>query len=39
MQEKIVLDENGIRERGNHKELIKKGGLYEKYYTMQLGAL
>ena len=35
----IVLDENGIRERGNHKELIKKGGLYEKYYTMQLGAL
>lgn len=35
----IVLDEDGIRERGNHKELIKKGGLYEKYYTMQLGGI
>ncbi len=35
----IVLDEDGIKERGNHKELIKKGGLYEKYYTMQLGTI
>ena len=35
----IVLDEDGIRERGNHKELIKKGGLYEKYYKMQLGGI
>ncbi|SDA44101.1 ATP-binding cassette, subfamily B [Butyrivibrio sp. INlla18] len=35
----IVLDEDGIKERGNHKELIKKGGLYEKYYRMQLGAV
>ena len=35
----IVLDEDGIRERGKHKELIKQGGLYEKYYTMQLGAV
>lgn len=35
----IVLDEDGIKERGNHKELIKQGGLYEKYYKMQLGAL
>ena len=33
----IVLDEDGIKERGTHKELIKKGGLYEKYYRMQLG--
>ncbi len=33
----IVLDEDGIKERGNHKELIKRGGLYEKYYRMQLG--
>ncbi len=35
----IVLDEDGIKERGNHKELIKKGGLYEKYYRMQLGGI
>ncbi|MCR5403644.1 MAG: ABC transporter ATP-binding protein/permease [Butyrivibrio sp.] len=35
----IVLDEDGIKERGTHKELIKKGGLYEKYYRMQLGAI
>ncbi len=35
----IVLDEDGIKERGKHKELIKQGGLYEKYYTMQLGAV
>ncbi len=35
----IVLDEEGIKERGNHKELIKKGGLYEKYYKMQLGSI
>ncbi|MBP3813817.1 MAG: ABC transporter ATP-binding protein, partial [Butyrivibrio sp.] len=33
----IVLDEDGIKERGKHKELIQKGGLYEKYYRMQLG--
>ena len=35
----IVLDGDGIRERGTHKELIKQGGLYEKYYRMQLGTL
>ncbi|MCR5789927.1 MAG: ABC transporter ATP-binding protein/permease [Lachnospiraceae bacterium] len=33
----IVLDEDGIRERGTHKELIRRGGIYEKYYRMQLG--
>jgi len=33
----IVLDEDGIKERGKHKELILKGGLYKKYYRMQLG--
>ncbi len=33
----IVLDGDGIKERGKHKELIQKGGLYEKYYRMQLG--
>ena len=35
----IVLDDEGIKERGNHKELIKLGGLYEKYYRMQLSAI
>ncbi len=35
----IVLDEEGIKERGTHKELIKQDGIYEKYYRMQLGAV
>lgn len=35
----IVLDNDGIRERGTHRELIKQGGLYEKYYRMQLSAI
>ncbi len=35
----IVLDGDGIKERGKHKELIKQGGLYEKYYRMQLGSV
>jgi ATP-binding cassette subfamily B protein len=35
----IVLDSDGIRERGTHNELIKQGGLYEKYYKMQLSAI
>ncbi len=35
----IVLDGDGIKERGTHKALIKRGGLYEKYYRMQLGAV
>ncbi|QFJ54127.1 ABC transporter ATP-binding protein [Pseudobutyrivibrio xylanivorans] len=35
----IVLDGDGIKERGTHKQLIKEGGLYEKYYRMQLGAI
>ena len=35
----IVLDSDGIRERGTHKELIRQGGLYEKYYRMQLSAI
>lgn len=35
----IVLDGNGIKEKGTHKQLIKEGGIYEKYYKMQLGAI
>lgn len=31
----IVLGSNGIEERGTHKELLKTGGLYDKYYRMQ----
>lgn len=35
----IVLDGDGIKEKGTHKQLIKEGGIYEKYYKMQLGAI
>ena len=35
----VVLDGDGIKERGTHTQLIKEGGLYEKYYKMQLGAI
>ena len=31
----LVVDEKGIRERGNHEKLLKEGGLYAKYYQMQ----
>ncbi|MGI5887797.1 MAG: ABC transporter ATP-binding protein [Oscillospiraceae bacterium] len=31
----IVIDENGIAERGTHEELIAKNGIYKKYYDMQ----
>ena len=33
----IVLDSDGIQERGNHKELLAKDGMYAKYYNMQFG--
>lgn len=35
----IVLDSDGIRERGTHKALLEKGGLYAKYYAMQFAGL
>ncbi|MBR4708430.1 MAG: ABC transporter ATP-binding protein [Pseudobutyrivibrio sp.] len=35
----VVLNEDGIKERGTHGQLIKRGGLYEKYYNMQLGVI
>jgi len=28
----VVLDEQGIRERGTHEELLKSGGLYAELY-------
>ncbi len=31
----IVIDEDGIRERGDHKTLLAKDGLCAKYYKMQ----
>ena len=31
----IVINEQNIAERGTHEELLKKGGIYAKYYEMQ----
>jgi len=31
----IVINNNGIQERGNHQELLEQNGLYAKYYKMQ----
>ncbi|WP_408069523.1 ABC transporter ATP-binding protein [Butyrivibrio sp. JL13D10] len=33
----IVLDSDGIQEKGNHKELLENDGIYAKYYRMQVG--
>jgi len=30
----LVLTENGIEEKGNHKELIEKNGIYAHLYNM-----
>lgn len=35
----IVINNNGIQERGNHEELLLKNGLYSKYYNMQFEGL
>lgn len=35
----IVINENGIAERGSHKELLKKDGIYSHYYNMQFEGL
>ncbi len=35
----IVIGDEGIEERGCHKELLAKGGLYAKYYNMQFEGL
>ncbi len=34
----LVLHHGEIRERGNHRELLAAGGLYERLYQLQLGA-
>lgn len=31
----IVIKDRGIKEKGNHEELLKKGGVYSYYYNMQ----
>lgn len=31
----LVINKNGIEERGNHEELLSKNGIYAKYYNMQ----
>lgn len=31
----LVIDQHSIQERGNHDELMKRNGLYAKYYKMQ----
>ena len=35
----IVIAPDGIRERGSHAELLKRDGLYAKYYNMQFEGL
>lgn len=35
----IVITDKGLEERGNHKELLKKGGVYAKYYSLQFDGL
>jgi ATP-binding cassette subfamily B protein len=35
----IVINHNGIQERGNHEALLAMNGLYAKYYNMQFEGL
>ena len=35
----IVINDEGIRERGSHAELIRRNGLYARYYNMQFEGL
>ena len=35
----IVINDQNISERGTHKDLLEKGGLYAKYYEMQFEGL
>ena len=35
----LVMDEGNIIEQGNHEELMKKGGFYEKLYNSQFSKL
>jgi ATP-binding cassette, subfamily B, bacterial len=35
----IVINHNGIQERGDHEKLLSQNGLYAKYYNMQFEGL
>lgn len=35
----IVIDDEGIKERGSHSELLKREGIYANYYNMQFEGL
>lgn len=35
VDEIMVIDENGISEKGTHEELMAKGGTYAEYYNLQ----
>ena len=35
----LVLHHGEIRERGTHRELLRRGGLYERLYRLQIGAI
>lgn len=35
----IVINDGGVKERGSHKELLEKGGLYAYYYNIQFEGL
>jgi ATP-binding cassette subfamily B protein len=34
----IVLHHGQVRERGTHRALMARGGLYERLYRLQMGA-
>ncbi len=34
----LVLHHGHVRERGTHRELLAKRGLYERFYRLQTGA-
>jgi ATP-binding cassette subfamily B protein len=35
----LVLHHGQVRERGTHRELLARGGLYERLYRLQVGVL
>ena len=35
----VVIADDGIQERGSHRELLESGGIYAKYYNMQFEGL
>jgi ATP-binding cassette subfamily B protein len=35
----LVMHHGQIRERGTHRELLARGGLYERLYRLQIGEL